>query len=94
MGRDFVAGYPESLLPAGTRYHGILGISTVNIYTNGMKITSSDSLSVWQYVQTKVVWQDAVQASHVELVLCLHGYILFSYSIVSIRVTGSKFMPR
>ena len=90
MGRDFVAGYPESLLPTGTNYHVILGISTVNIYINGMKITSSDSLSVWQYVHTKVVWQ----ASHVELVLCLHGYFLFSYSIVSIRVTGSKFMPR
>ena len=63
MGRDFVVGYPESLLPAGTRYHGILGISTVNIYINGMKITSSDSVSVWQYVHTKVVWQDAVAIS-------------------------------
>ena len=61
MGRDFVVGYPESLLPAGTRYHGILGISTVNIYINGMKITSSDSLSVWQYVHTKVVWQEKSQ---------------------------------
>ena len=88
MSRDFVPSYPESLLPASTRYHGILGISTVNIYINEMKITVC--LSGNMCIQK---WFGKMQASHVELVLCLHGYLLFSYSIISIRVTGSKFVP-
>ena len=79
MGRDFVVGYPESLLPTGTRYHGILGISTVIIYINGMKITSSDSLSVWQYVHIE---RTKRKGRHLKKKICLTriGHILFPMS--------------